>query len=198
MRRISVSLALLSVLAIVGIAQQQASPIVPLLPFEPVPNFFKLPAGMYLGDLPAVAVNSQGHIFMASRSNISGPAFAPMAAQVLEFDKNGNYVRELGKGLYSFSYLHGIRVDKQDRIWVSDKAANMVTQFNQDGTLGMLFGRRAESSDPPGQGPINDKVGYTPPTDSDFRGPADTAVDSLGNLYVDDGYGNNRIAVFDK
>jgi len=71
---------------------QQSSP--PIIPFDSVPNALKLPYGMYLGEASGVAVNSKGHVFVFSRGNSSGPAYAATAAQLLEFDQNGNYVRE--------------------------------------------------------------------------------------------------------
>jgi hypothetical protein len=45
----------------------------------------KLPKDLYLGEVAGVAVNSKGHIFVFSRGNITGPAYAAAAAQLLEF-----------------------------------------------------------------------------------------------------------------
>src|SRR5271154_5363620 len=36
----------------------------PEIPFDSVPNFIKLPPNMYLGEVPGVAVNSKGHVFV--------------------------------------------------------------------------------------------------------------------------------------
>ena len=48
---------------------------VPELDFDSVPNFFKLPPGMNFGEVPGVAVNSKGHVFVFTRSNsANGPA----------------------------------------------------------------------------------------------------------------------------
>src|SRR5580658_175719 len=84
----------------------------PEIPFESAPDFFKYPSEMNLGEMASVAVNAKGHIFMLSRSNVTGPLYGTIATQVLEFDKNGNYVREIGKGLYGFGYAHSVRFDK--------------------------------------------------------------------------------------
>ena len=90
----------------------------PDIPFESVPDFLKLPEGMNFGEVPGVAVNSQGHVFVFTRSNSAGgPAYAPTAAQLLEFDQNGNMVGEIGKGLYAWSFAHSVRIDKEDNIW---------------------------------------------------------------------------------
>src|SRR6185503_16798477 len=73
--------ALLVLLAAPAAAQQTA----PELQFDSVPDFLKLPAGMNFGEVPGVAVNSRGHVFVFTRSNSAGgPAYAPTAAQLLE------------------------------------------------------------------------------------------------------------------
>ena len=105
-----------------AVAQQK----VPEIQFESVPNYPNLPDGMNFGEVPGVAVNSRGHVFVFTRSNsANGPAYAPTAAQLLEFDQNGNFVREIGKGLYAWAFAHSVRIDKDDNIWAIDKGSDM-------------------------------------------------------------------------
>src|SRR5207248_1307226 len=67
----------------------------PEIPFDSVPNFLKLPPDMNLGEASGVAVNSKGHVFVYSRGgNSNGPSFGNTASQILEFDSNGQYLRE--------------------------------------------------------------------------------------------------------
>src|SRR6267378_6663316 len=90
-----------------------------------------LPQGMNFGEVPGVAVNSKGHMFVFTRSNsATGSAYAPAAAQLLEFDANGEFVREVGKGLYAWAFAHSVRVDKDDNIWAIDKGSDMIVKFN--------------------------------------------------------------------
>src|ERR1700689_3380003 len=118
---------------------------VPEIPFDSVADFLKLPPGMNFGEVPGVAVNSKGHVFVFSRSNsATGPAFGAAAAQLFEFDQNGKLVGEIGKGLYAWSEAHSVRIDKNDNIWAIDKGSNMIIKFNQAGRGVMVFGRRAE------------------------------------------------------
>ena len=125
------------------VAQQAA----PDIPFDSAPNAVKLPAGMYLGEVSGVAVNSKRHIFLFSRGNTTGPAYAASAAQLLEFDADGKFLGEIGHNLYAWSFAHTVRVDKDDNIWAADKGSDMVIKFNPEGKVIMVFGRKQEASD---------------------------------------------------
>src|SRR3984957_3930822 len=104
---------------------------VPEIAFDSVPEFLKLPSGMNFGEVPGVAVNSKGHVFVFTRSNSAGgPAYAPTAAQLLEFTAHGEYVGEVGKGLYAWAFAHSVRIDKNDNIWAIDKGSDMIVKFN--------------------------------------------------------------------
>ena len=81
---------------------------------------------MNFGEVPGLAVNSKGHVFVFTRSNsANGPAYAPAAAQLLEFGPNGEFLGEIGKGLYGWSFAHTVRIDKDDNIWAIDKGSDI-------------------------------------------------------------------------
>jgi DNA-binding beta-propeller fold protein YncE len=188
-RRIVVFLAL----AAAALGQQS----VPAIQFTSVPNYPNLPEGMNFGEVPGVAVNSQGHVFVFSRSNsATGPAFGAAAAQLFEFDQNGKYVREIGKGLYAWSEAHSVRIDKNDNIWAIDKGSNMIVRFNPLGRVVWVFGRRQEAAD--GAEPLGHPDPPLPAVDGLFRQPTDIAWDSEGNSYITDGYVNSRVAKISK
>ena len=84
---------LLILLCSPALAQQQTPPVIA---FDSVPNPLKLPENMYLGEVSGIAVNSKGHVFVLSRGNTTGPAYAAAATQLLEFDAAGKYLREIG------------------------------------------------------------------------------------------------------
>ncbi len=187
-------LALLVLLATPAFGQQG----VPDLPFESVPDFLKLPAGMNFGEVSGVAVNARGHVFVFTRSNSAqGPAYAPAAAQLLEFGPKGEFVKEIGKGLYGWSFAHTVRIDKDDNIWAVDKGSDLVIKFNPAGRVTMVFGRRAESADDE-TGPWEHVTPPLAPVDGRFRQPTDVAWDSDGNTYISDGYVNSRVAKYDR
>ena len=186
--------AFLVLLAAPSFAQQS----VPDIPFDSVPEFLKLPPGMNFGEVSGVAVNSRGHVFVFTRSNSAGgPAYAPAAAQLLEFGPKGEFVREIGKGLYGWAFAHTVRVDRDDNIWAVDKGSDMVIKFNQAGRVTMVFGRRKESADEDTK-PWEHPDPPLPAVNGLFRQPTDVAWDSEGNIYVSDGYINSRVAKYDK
>ena len=152
---------------------------VPEIPFESAPNFLKLPPNLYLGEGIGVATNSKGHIFVYTRSQ---------ATRLFEFDAKGNYLREIGEGLYGFAFAHAVRVDPEDNIWAVDEGSNMVIKFNPEGRVAMVLGRRPE----PGEAAPLAPEPYT------FNRPTDVAWDAAGNIFVADGYGNSRVVKYDK
>ncbi|HYL85211.1 MAG TPA: peptidyl-alpha-hydroxyglycine alpha-amidating lyase family protein [Candidatus Angelobacter sp.] len=169
----------------------------PEIRYHAVPDFLKLPPDLYLGEVAGVAVNSKGHIFVFSRGNSTGPAYAAAAAQLLEFAPDGKFVREIGHNLYAWSFAHTVKVDKDDNIWAADKGSDMVIKFNPEGRVVMVFGRKQEASDE-GTEPLKHVKPPLPPVDGMFRQVTDVAWDSAGNGYISDGYVNSRVAKIDK
>ena len=204
--------ALLAGLSMTGVFAQQS---VPELPFVSVPDPLKLPADIHFGEIAGVAVNSHGHVFVFSRGGSSmGPAYMETAAQLLEFDANGNFIREIGKNLNAWSYAHAVRIDPQDNIWVVDKGSNMILRFRPEGHVDWVFGRKGEASHiqvPPDYitimarmlnqmgvdmevpDELNPRWPIPVHRDNAFNQPTDVAWDSQGNTYFSDGYINSRV-----
>jgi hypothetical protein len=169
----------------------------PEIAFDSTPDFFKLPDGMYFGEVSGIAVNSKKHVFVLSRGNTGGPAYGAAAAQLLEFDPTGKFVREIGKNLYAWSYAHAVRVDRYDNIWVADKGSDMVVRFDPQGRVTRVFGRKLEAADESTH-PLPHPKPPLPPVDGLFRQVTDMTWDSHDNLYISDGYINSRVARYDK
>ena len=120
----------------------------PALPWDSNTEFLKYSPDMNLGEVLGVAVNSKGRIAVLNHpgSPTSGPVYGNASTQLLEFDANGKFVREVGKGVYGLAYGHGIRYDRFDNLWVVDKGTHAAVALQPGGL------RDAESR-PPAGGP---------------------------------------------
>ena len=180
----------LVVVALVGggpvFAQSKAkAENVPEIAYDSVPNFFKLPPDVYFGEGIGIATNSKGHVFVYTRSG---------RTKLLEFDQNGNYVREIGQGNYGFEFAHTVRVDAQDNIWAVDEGTNMIIKFNPEGRVVMVLGRRPEAV----EGAVGTGTPAAEPQPYVFSRQTDVGWDKDGNIFVSDGYGNSRVVKYDK
>jgi NHL repeat len=186
----------------------------PEIRIDSAPNLLKWPEHLYLGEAVGVATNSKGNIFVYTRTGdtnaVTGGSrvFTHGGARLFEFDKNGNYIREIGQGLYGFQFAHVVRVDPQDNIWAVDEGSNMIIKFNPEGRVIMTLGRKPESINIPNAAPGGAGGGRggrgggglpgAGAAGDNFNRPTDVAWDSAGNIFVSDGYGNSRVAKFDK
>ena len=172
--------------------QAQTQTPAPQIAFDATADFLKLPDNLYLGEVSGVAVNSKGHVFVFSRGSTTGPAYAAAAAQLLEFNPDGTFVREIGHNLYAWSFAHAVKVDRDDNIWAADKGSDMVIRFNPAGRVTMVFGRKQEASDEDTE-PLKHPKPPKPAVDGLFRQVTDITWDTAGNGYISDGYINARV-----
>ncbi len=142
---------------------------------HPVPGFLKTPANGNFIQPTGVALNSKGHVFVFNKGN----------KQLMEFDADGEYVRSLGAGI--FKDPHGLRIDKDDKIWVTDLVSHMVLKLSPEGQVEMVLGQNGT------QGLYDEGRDMIL-----FFKPADITFAPNGDIYVADGYGNHRIVHLDK
>ncbi len=175
----------------------------PEIRYDSAPNLLKLPDRLYLGEAVGVATNSKGHIFVYTRAGSTNATtgasrtFTHGGARLFEFGPEGRFVREIGQGLYGFLFAHVVRVDPKDNIWAVDEGSGMLIKFDPAGQVLMTMGRKPESvSVPESDGPA--PRGGAGVAGDNFNRPTDVAWDAAGNIFVSDGYGNSRVAKFDK
>ncbi len=176
----------------------------PDIPFDVVPLNLKTPDDRMIGETEGVAISPAGHIFVYTRTGTwGGPARGAIASRVYEFNKDGSWVKEWGQGNYGFSFAHDIKFDKYGNLWAVDEGSNMVMKFNAQGQVTMVLGRKAEAIDylerflEEGNHPPEDAP---PPVGgpNSFNRPTDVTWDNNDNIFVSDGYGNSRVAKFNK
>jgi peptidylamidoglycolate lyase len=153
--------------------------------YQVVHGWPQLSEGTLLGQVSGVGVDSHNHVFVfrrAENSVLSGKAAPnnPMASPaVLMFDRvTGALVSAWGEK--RFILPHGLAVDRQDNVWLTDISLHQVFKFDHSGKLLLTFG----------------ESGVAGLDGSHFNKPTDVAVANDGSFYVSDGYGNSRVAKF--
>ncbi len=170
---------------------------VPLMPFEAV-DFVHLKPGQNLGEVLGIAVNSKGDVVILNHpgSASTGPLYGNATTEILQFDRNGRFVREIGHGVYALGYSQSARFDRHDNLWVVDKGTDAVIEFDPSGKVLLNLGRRPEGYDSGHE--VHLKQSEAVAVDGWFRAPTDVGWDADDNIYVSDGYVNSRIAKLNK
>lgn len=113
---------------------------------------------------------------------------------ILHYDANGNLIGKMGAGLFAFP--HGIHVDDEGNVWVTDPlpadgrgagghVGQQVTKLSPGGEVLLQLGTRLVAGDGPNQ----------------FSSPSDVVVGRNGDIFVADGHAegtNERMMKFDK
>jgi hypothetical protein len=186
---------------VTGQAVTPATPVdnsaAPVIRFD-TEDFLQLKPGQNLGEVLGVAINSKGDVVILNHpgSATTGPLFGNATTEILQFDKNGRFVREIGHGVYGLGYSHSARFDKYDNLWVVDKGTDSVMKFDPSGRVVLNLGRRPEGFDSAHE--IHKKQSEAVAVDGWFGGPTDVTWDQDDNIFVSDGYINSRIAKFTK
>jgi streptogramin lyase len=103
--------------------------------------------GQTIGEAVGVAKNSQGHLFVFSRTGKTATVKGSAASMLFEFDQNLKFVKEWGPNNYAAGFAHTVRVDKDDNVWMTDEGANMIVKYRPDGSVAMTLGRKEEPLD---------------------------------------------------
>jgi len=158
-------------------------------PYRTILSWGQLPDGRKWGATAGVAVGPDGNIWTCERCGANSCASSDVDP-VLELDqKTGAVLKHFGKGL--FVEPHGISVDKDGNVWVTDGdgkdgKGHQVFKFSPDGKVLMTLG----------------KAGVAGPGLDVFDAPNAVLVAPNGDIFVGEGHaptlGNSRIMKFDK
>ena len=152
--------------------------------YEEVKNWPSLPSNIQLGETAGVAIDANGHVFVFHRP---GRGFDLKATTklteptVLEIDaETGKLIASWGAN--TFMVPHGITIDSQNNVFLTDVSLQQIFKFTHDGKLIFAIGEP--------------QVGAWDATH--FNEPTDIAIRRDGTFYVSDGYVNSRVAIFDR
>merc|ERR1712241_1070397 len=101
---------------------------------------------------------------------------------ILTLDANkGKVISSFGKDM--FYMPHGLNIDKEGNIWVTDVGLHRVMKFPAGATKpSLVLGEKFQPGSGPGQ----------------FCKPTSTQVSSTGIVFIADGYCNSRVSVYDE
>ncbi len=188
-------------------------------PFQTIEGWAKMPEGRTWGSTSAVEIDKDGRsIWVAERcaANTCWDAAKGVASPldvVLKFDPTGKLVRSFGAGMFVFP--HGIHVDRDGNVWVTDGQDNFprrprgaaadsplpampeklighqIYKFSPEGKLLLTLGKAG-----------GNRPGETPDPSS-FYQPNDVITNAAGDIFVCEGHSDGvaapaRIVKFDR
>jgi sugar lactone lactonase YvrE len=139
-----------------------------------VENWAQLPAGTKWETMTGVDIDSKGTVYVFQRGE---------PAKVMAFDSKGKLLRSWGDK--TFPSAHGLRVDRDDNVWVTDRGLHQVLKFSPEGKLLLELGKKGVA-------------GNNASTDA-LNGPSDVVIGRNGDIFVSDGESSNtRVVKYSK
>lgn len=171
-------------------------------PYRIEDGWAQLPNGRPMGAVGKVVIDPDGeHVWAVVRcerledpKRFGDECRDSKTDPIVKFGRDGKVVKTMGGGL--FIWPHGLDVDKDGNVWVTDavatarqpkgdKRGHVVIKFSPEGKVLMTLGTPGVE----GSGPDH------------FTSPSDVAVAASGEVFVADGHGdagNNRVVKFSK
>ncbi|HYC52615.1 MAG TPA: peptidyl-alpha-hydroxyglycine alpha-amidating lyase family protein [Gemmatimonadaceae bacterium] len=168
-------------------------------PYETIEGWAKMPAGRTWGSTSGVGIDKDGSsVWVAERCGANS-CIGSTLDPVIKFDANGNFVRGFGAGMVQVP--HGLTVDRDGNIWVTDWASargaqngatrdstkgHQVIKFSPEGEVLLVLGKAGGGREP-----------------EYFWQPNAVAIAPNGDIYVAEGHSdaanaNARILRFSK
>ena len=136
--------------------------------YEIAEGWGKLPSGWSFREVAAVGVDRQDRVYAFSRGD----------HPVIVFDRDGNFLRSWGEGL--FKRAHGVTMGiSDDTIYLTDDGDHTVRKCTLDGKILLTLGIPGKPAPYQGGEPFNRCT--------------HVALSPKNEIYVSDGYGNSRV-----
>ena len=156
-----------------------------------------LPDKWITGQVGGVCVDAHDHVVIVNRRDITDEEQETglQAPPILMFDLAGALVRSFGDPATVPTSIHGCTFDGQNNVYVAGNNDGILQKYSHEGQLLLQIGTKGvvDTSDGTAKGTMKSSA-----KDRLFN-PSGMAIDPAnGDIYVSDGYGNRRVAVFDK
>ncbi len=138
--------------------------------YEVIADWATLPQGWTFGWVPGVAVDSRDRVLVSSRSE----------HPLVIFDTDGNVLESWEGTVLVPDNAHGIYIDGEDNVYLTEWLGHCVYKFNPAGELQWTLGT----------------PGVPRPPGRPFNRPTDLAIGPDGCLFVSDGYVNHKVHKF--
>ena len=156
--------------------------------YQTVDGFFKLPDGRKIGSTAGITIDPDGASIWAFERCGDQFCAGSNAAPILKFDATGRLVKSLGAGM--FVRPHGIHIDRENNIWVTDGdgpdgkdprrngKGHQVFKLSPEGKVLMTLG----------------KAGVAGTGTDTFNMPSAVLIAPNGDIFIGDGHGGNSNA----
>ena len=163
--------------------------------YKTITDHFKMPDGRKVGSTAGITIDRDGSSVWVFERCGAQDCVGSTVAPILKFDASGKAVKSLGAGM--FIRPHGIHIDREGNIWVTDGEGpdgkdqrrngkgHQVFKMNQDGKVLMTLGKAGVAGDGP----------------DTFNMPSAVLIAPNGDIFVGDGHGgtsNARVLKFSK
>lgn len=142
-----------------------------------------IPADAKFAEVSAVDIDAAGNVYVLHRAGRAWqepfPADPIAEPTVFAFAPDGTLIRRWGAG--RFIMPHGLSIDPQGKVWITDTGLEQVFRFSPEGEEELVLGEKGVSAQDAGH----------------FGRPADVAFLN-DRVLIADGYVNTRIAEFDQ
>jgi DNA-binding beta-propeller fold protein YncE len=173
-------------------------------PYRTIRNWGMLPAGRPWGAANGVGIDRDGKsVWVADRCGTAQGCVGSKVDPIQKFDENGKLLKTFGAGM--FVWPHGLHVDRDGNIWVSDSRrpttdelkmfpaekdkGSVVVKFSPEGKVLLTLGKFGVAGSPPDA--------LTDPTNVVTAPNGDVYV-AESHTDLDDPKVVGRISVFDK
>jgi streptogramin lyase len=140
-------------------------------PYRTIENHFQLPGGRVVGSTAGITVDRDGSTVWVFERCGGNNCIGSVAAPVLRFDASGKLVTSFGANM--FVRPHGIHVDPEGNVWVTDQEGHQVVKMTAGGRVLLTLGKK---------GVAGDGVDV-------FNAPSAVYVTPDGSIFIGDGHG---------